>query len=56
MRIVFQGQAKKGFRLARKARINVQDRWAEAFEQSYATLKNHASGQTDFDLELKAGH
>jgi gamma-tubulin complex component 5 len=47
---------KRVCRLARKARINVQDRWAEAFEQTYATLKDHASRSTDFDLELKASH
>jgi hypothetical protein len=40
-------------RLARKARINVQDRWAEALEQTYTALKVHASSRTDFDLELK---
>ena len=44
---------KGAFRLARKARINVQDRWAEALDQTYATLKNHVSSRTDFDLELK---
>lgn len=56
VRIVIQSQNEAVSRLARKARINIQDHWAEALEQTYATLRSDVSNRTDFDLELKVGH